>query len=157
MLLTVMPMTACGDSDGPVVPRQPEAPRPPEKPGDGDDGSGATDTSLRVRVGELVFTAMLEDNATTRAFTALLPMTVTMGELNGNEKYCYLDRNLPVNASRPGTIRAGDLMLYGSNCLVLFYETFSSSYSYTTIGRLNHPSGLAAAVGQGSVMVTFEQ
>ena len=47
-------------------------------------------------------------------------------------------------------------MLYGSNCIVLFYETFSSSYSYTRIGRLDNPSGLASDLGRGNVSVTFE-
>ena len=34
-------------------------------------------------------TASLRDNPTTRALLERLPMTVTMGELNGNEKYFF--------------------------------------------------------------------
>ncbi|MBQ7697087.1 MAG: hypothetical protein IJT35_00695, partial [Paludibacteraceae bacterium] len=55
----------------------------------------------------------------------------------------------------PGTIEAGDLLLYGNNCVVLFYETFSSSYSYTRIGKLTSADGLKAALGTGNVSVTF--
>ncbi|WP_207632882.1 cyclophilin-like fold protein [Foetidibacter luteolus] len=40
------------------------------------------------------------------------------------------------DASNLGTIETGDLMLYGSSTLVLFYKTFSSSHSYTTITRV---------------------
>ena len=47
-------------------------------------------------------------------------------------------------------------MLFGSDCLVLFYESFSSSYSYTRLGSVDDPSGLAAVLGQGSVEVTFQ-
>ena len=47
-------------------------------------------------------------------------------------------------------------MLYGSDCIVLFYETFRTSYSYTQIGRLDSTSGLPDAVGAGSVAVRFE-
>ena len=46
-------------------------------------------------------------------------------------------------------------MLYGSNCLVLFYESFPTSYRYTPVGRVDDPSGLADVVGHGNVQVTF--
>ena len=112
--------------------------------------------NLSISVGGQTFTATLQDNPTTRALLEQLPMTVTMGELNGNEKYFYMDESLPTNAQRPGQIHAGDLMLYGSDCLVLFYESFSSSYSYTTLGQITDPDGLASALGRGSVEVTFQ-
>ena len=76
-----------------------------------------------------------------------------MQELNGNEKYYFFDSSLPTNASRPAGIHTGDLMLYGTNCLVLFYKDFATSYSYTPLGRLVDPAGLAAALGAGSVTV----
>lgn len=46
--------------------------------------------------------------------------------------------------------------LYGSDCLVLFYEDFQSSFSYTRLGYLEEPEGLSEAAGSGSVTVTFE-
>lgn len=87
---------------------------------------------------------------------ALLQLTLNMTELNGNEKYHHLSTRLPRDAISPGTIQSGDLMLYGNNSLVLFYKTFETSYSYTRLGRIDDPSGLAAAVGPESVIVTFE-
>ena len=82
-------------------------------------------------------------------------MTISMSELNGNEKYYYMSNPLPVNAERPGNIHAGDLMLYGSDCLVLFYESFSSGYSYTRLGRVDDSAGLAEVLGTGDVEVTL--
>ena len=83
-------------------------------------------------------------------------MTVNMSEMNNNEKYYYLPENLPTASSNPGRIQTGDLMLYGSSCVVLFYKTFSTSYSYTRLGRVDNPVGLASALGSGNVTVTFE-
>jgi len=68
-----------------------------------------------------------------------------------------LPDNLPTNASNLRTIQAGDLMIYGSNTLVLFYKTFATSYSYTKLGRINDTEGLATTVGSENVTVTYER
>jgi hypothetical protein len=116
-----------------------------------------TDTSkMKITIGKNIFTATFYNNATATAFKAKLPMTINMTALNENEKYFDLPNALPANASNPGTIQNGDLMLYGSNTLVLFYKTFSTSYSYTRIARIENPSGLATVLGSGNVTVTFE-
>jgi hypothetical protein len=73
-----------------------------------------------------------------------------------NEKYYYLPNSLPKNSSNPETIKNGDLMHYGSKTLVLFYKTFSTSYSYTKLGSVDDVTGLASALGSGNVTVTFE-
>ena len=106
-------------------------------------------------VGERRFAITVTDNAAARAFAAQLPLTLDMSELNGNEKHAELPNALPANASRPGTIRNGDLMLYGADTLVVFYSTFDSSYSYTRLGRVNDPAGLAKALGRRGVRVAF--
>ena len=114
-------------------------------------------TPINIIIGSKTFTATLADSETGEAFAALLPLTVTMNELNGNEKYHYLSSSLPTAAYQPGIIHAGDLMLYGNNCVVLFYKTFNSGYSYTRIGALDDPSGLSDALGTGNVSVRFEK
>lgn len=124
--------------------------------GDGNNGNDSTDNKLRIRIGTSTFTATLLNNPTVTAFKARLPMAVEMSELNGNEKLYNFSSSLPTNSANPGTISTGDLMLYGSNTLVLFYQSFPTSYRYTRLGRIDNPSGLAAAVGRGSVIVTFE-
>ena len=125
----------------------------PDNPSEGKPNGG---TKITVTVGSSEFSLTLADNETAKAFKDLLPLTLNMSELNGNEKYDYLSGGLPTNAVKPGTIHAGDLMLYGSNCVVLFYKTFSSSYSYTRIGWVDDVKGLATALGGGSVTVKFE-
>lgn len=130
----------------------------PEKPDNNNDNNNndPMNNQVKITVGRASFSLILADNATAAAFKALLPLTLNMSEMNGNEKYYYLTDDLPTASSNPGTIQTGDLMLYGSSCLVLFYESFRTSYSYTRIGRVDNASGLAAALGSGSVNVTFE-
>jgi len=91
--------------------------------------------NITIRIGDKAFTATLSDNATAAALKKLLPVSITMTELNGNEKYFRLPTSVPTQESRPSSIQTGDLMLYGSNTLVLFYKSFPTTYSYTRIGR----------------------
>ncbi len=118
--------------------------------------TNSDDIKMKITIGSAVFTASFNNNATAIAFNEKLPMTIHMKELNGNEKYFDLSSKLPANPSNPGTIQSGDLMLYGSGTLVLFYKSFKTSYSYTRIGRIEKPAGLAAALGSGNVTVIFE-
>lgn len=115
----------------------------------------ASEIAIALTVNGRTFSAALLDNETARQLAEQFPLTLNMSELNGNEKYFYMDRELPTDAYQPGQINAGDLMLYGNNCLVLFYESFSSGYSYTRLGRVDDPAGLAEALGAGSVEVVF--
>lgn len=73
-------------------------------------------------------------------------------ELNGNEKYIYMDSSLPINSSNPKHIEVGDIMLYGSNCLVIFYKSFDTNYSYTKIGHIDNLHNL----GSDSIIARFE-
>ena len=80
----------------------------------------------------------LENNSTTSALIKLLPLELSMNDLNGNEKYVYLNESLPTNTYSPNHVEAGDVMLFGENCLVIFYESFDTSYSYSKIGHINN-------------------
>lgn len=111
---------------------------------------------IQLKIGEKKFTATLLDSPTSKAFKALLPLTLNMDELNNNEKYAQLPQSIPTKASVSVSIQSGDLMLYGSRTLVLFYKSFSTSYSYTKIGKIDDVTGLLAALGGGDVKVVFE-
>lgn len=80
----------------------------------------------------------LENNKTVKELKDLLPLKLNMQELNGNEKYAYLDKELTTNSYNPKKIKKGDIMLFGNNCLVLFYKDFETTYSYTKIGHINN-------------------
>ena len=124
--------------------------------GDNNNNDSMTNSKINIKIGSKFFKATLFDNSSAKTFKAMLPVTLNMSELNGNEKFYDFSNNLPSNASNPATIQNGDIMLYGARTLVLFYKTFSTSYSYTRIGKVDDLSGYAAALGSGNVTVTYE-
>lgn len=158
VLSLTMNVSACSPDDSPLSSEIPETEQPDNK-GKEDPENKEENKNMKftVRIGSKTFTATLANNETAKAFRAVLPMTIEMSELSNNEKYYYLPSSLPTISSRPDTINNGDIMLYGSNCLVVFYKTFSTSYSYSRIGTVDNPSQFQSALGTGSVTVVFEQ
>ena len=108
---------------------------------------------VKIMINNNLYTINLEDNETTRVFIDLLPLEIVMNELNGNEKYIYLDNSLPTNTYSPKHINKGDVMLYGNNCLVIFYKSFDTAYSYTKIGHIDNLEDL----GNGRIKVKIEK
>lgn len=134
----------------PALSPAPAESKPPEQPKE-----EVTMPAVNIQVGNKNFTATLYNNDTVRALLEKLPLTLNMDELNGNEKFFFFSEKIPANGESVRNIRAGDLMLYGSDCLVLFYKSFSTSYSYTRLGHMEDAAGLAEALGSGSTEVTF--
>jgi len=120
-----------------------------------DPSEPLTMIDARLTVGNKVFSAKLYKNQTTQALIELFPLTIEMSELKGNEKYYYLSNALPTASQQPGELHAGDIMLYGDNCLVVFYKTFTSSYEYTRLGYVEDAARFAQAVTEGNTKVIF--
>lgn len=120
-----------------------------------DNSDTVTEQKIRISVGGQSFTAILADTKAAEEFAALLPLTMNMSELNGNEKYYYLNETLTTDSKVPDMIHTGDIMLYGSSCIVLFYEDFPTSYSYTPIAHIEDTNGLKSALGSGNVTISF--
>ena len=114
-----------------------------------------SDKQITITVGDKSFTAVLYDNKTADELYSRLPLTLNMSELNGNEKYYNFDKSFSTDSKIAGHISVGDLKLYGDDCLVLFYDSFTSGYSYTNIGYIEDTNGLAEALGSGNVTVEF--
>ena len=106
---------------------------------------------INVIINNKEYNLNLEDNKTVEELLELLPIEEEMTELNGNEKYLYLDKSLSTSSSNPKHINKGDVMLYGDNCLVIFYKSFDTTYSYTKIGHIDNLEDL----GSSNITVKF--
>ena len=119
--------------------------------------SGTGGTAVKIKVGNKSFNGVFYDNDTAKALLKSMPLKLKMSELNGNEKYRYLNKDFPTDEKRVKRVKAGDIMLYGSDCLVIFYKSFDTSYEYTKVGRITNPKGLKKAAGKKSVTVRFSK
>lgn len=92
---------------------------------------------ITIKVGDSTLKAVLEDNESAKALKELLaegPLTISASNYGGFEKVCSLGRELPNNDSQT-TTHAGDLCLYNSNQIVIFYG--SNSWAYTKLGKIS--------------------
>ena len=110
-------------------------------------------TNINVSINNKKYNVIIENNESAKSFINLLPQEFNMQELNGNEKYVYMDSSLPTNPIKPKHIKSGDIMLYGSDCLVIFYKSFDTNYSYTKIGHIDNLPDL----GNDSIIAKFEK
>lgn len=111
---------------------------------------------INLIINNKTFTATLENNQTVQELIQNFPMTLNMSDLHSNEKYNYLSSSLTTNSNIPSMINAGDIKLYGNNCLVVFYDNFRNSYSYTNLGKVDNVDDFVAELGSGSVNIRFE-
>ena len=108
-----------------------------------------------LQIGDSAFTATLESNTAVDALVEMMndaPVTIQMRDYSGFEKVGSLGTSLETDDSRT-TTRAGDIVLYNGNQIVVFYG--SNSWSYTRLGKIDDLSGWEDALGSGDVTVTF--
>jgi len=115
------------------------------------------DNIMNIQIGNTVLKAGLSDNPSVDAFKELLkkgPLAIDMSDYGSFEKVGSIGTTLPSDDKRI-TTSPGDIMLYSSNQIVMFYG--SNSWSYTRIGRIEGmtESELKEAFGAGNVEVIF--
>ena len=114
-----------------------------------------TEMRIRIQVNGSTFYAVPEENEAIRALVELMeqaPVTIAMSDYAGFEKVGPLGQSLPASDSQTVT-RAGDIVLYNSSNIVIFYG--SNSWSYTRLGHIEDLTGWEEALGGGDVTVTF--
>ena len=101
------------------------------------------------------YEAILYDNSTTKELIKKFPITITMSDLNGNEKYYNFSKSFSTSSENVASINKGDIMLFGDNCLVIFYKSFSTRYKYTKLGYIKNTEDLENSLGKGDIEITF--
>lgn len=111
--------------------------------------------SILLQIQDQSFTLTLYDTKPASALRERLPFSLHMHELNGNEKYAALPQALPAKDVVIKKVNAGDVMLYQTDTLVIFYESPITSYQYTPIGKIEETFLLKEALGKGEIEVKF--
>jgi hypothetical protein len=90
-----------------------------------------------VEINGVEYNMTLENNLAAMDLLSIAPIEMDMEDLNSNEKYNYLSYSLSDSDTYTGTINKGDVMLYQSNCIVIFYKDFETTYSYIKLGHID--------------------
>lgn len=165
ILASALGLSSCGNveqSNSPVTePKTPESKTErleTSVPTDNDNNTEVTNemTTIQVIINGQEFEAVLNDNEAARQFKEMLPMQLDMEDLHDNEKYFYFSDDFDTADQELKEIHEGDLLIYDSKCLVLFYESFETTYQYTPLGKISDTAGLKEALGTGTVSISFQ-
>lgn len=114
---------------------------------------------IRLTIADRETTATLIPSATTRDFVSLLPLTLTMNDLFGREKFGHLPRAISEEGERVRTYKAGDVAYWSpGRDLAIFYRRDGQPIpapGLIIIGRLD--GNADALSGPDAVRVTIER
>ena len=112
--------------------------------------------TMKMTINDTEVNVAWENNASVRALADLAkdgPVTIQMDPYGGFEQVGSIGATLPSNDTNIKT-KAGDIMLYTSDHMVIFHG--SNSWAYTRLGRITDKSGseLRNLLGGSGVTVT---
>src|SRR5262249_55518678 len=81
----------------------------------------ATTMKIRITLNDKTITATLIDSETTRDFISLLPLTLTMNDLFGREKFGHLPRSISEGGKRTRIYEVGDVIYWSPGPDVAMY------------------------------------
>lgn len=103
-----------------------------------DNTFGENMQEIILKVNNKEYEAVLYDNYATRELIKNFPISITMNDLHENEKYYNFSKRFSTSNENVGNVNKGDIMLFGDNCLVIFYKSFSTHYRYTKLGYIKN-------------------
>lgn len=118
----------------------------------------ANSMKINIKVKDKVVTATLIDSKTTQDFVSLLPLTLTMNDLFGREKFAHLPRAISEEGERTKTYEVGDIIYWSLGPDVAIYYRHDGEEipdpGIIAIGKID--AGVEAFNVPGSVEVTIE-
>ena len=117
----------------------------------------AKEKMLRMMIGDTAVAVDWENNESVEALKNLCaetPLVIQMSMYGGFEQVGPVGTRLPSSDVQTRT-SAGDIVLYSSSQIVVFYG--SNSWAYTRLGHITDrdPAGMAALLGNGDVKITI--
>jgi hypothetical protein len=142
---------ACGADNSTISGPQPARPTATSFKGTGS-------MKIRLKVEDKLITATLTDSKTAQDFVSLFPLTLTMNDLFGREKYGHLPRAISDEGKRTRTYEVGDIVYWSPGPDVAIYYRHDGQAipapGIIVIGKIE--SGVEALNVPGSVRVTVE-
>lgn len=113
---------------------------------------------LRITANGKVMTATMADNETARDFVAMLPLTLTMDDLFGREKFATLPKAASQGGPRQHAYRVGQIAYWSpKNDVAIFYRHDGQTVPSPGLIILGEVDAGVEALGvSGRVTVTFE-
>ena len=126
----------------------------------GDEKTNKNGDSMKItlKIGDKALTATLIDSKTTRDFVSLLPLTLTMNDLFGREKFARLPRAISTEGKRTHTSEIGNIAYWSPGPdVAIFYRNNGEKIpnpGLIIIGKID--AGVEGFNVQGSVKVKME-
>jgi hypothetical protein len=117
-----------------------------------------TNMKIRISIADKVVIATVADNATARDFVSVLPLSMSMKDLFGREKYGDLPKALSENGPRKNTYEVGEIAYWSPDhqFAVYYHQDGEAIPSPGVIPIAKIDAGAEAFNVPGSVKVTIE-
>lgn len=107
--------------------------------------------NMKLIIGEIEVPVTWEDNESVSAIKDLLPLTIQMSMYGGNEQVGSIGQRIVSNDKQTRT-KSGDIVLYTSDQIVIFYG--SNSWAYTRLGHVDlSKNEMKDLLGNGNVSI----
>lgn len=158
LAIMIIALTSCDKSNSTPTPTTDEPSTTITAPSDDNQTTKEDESAnmkLTLKINDIEVDVIWTDNDSVRALKNLAKdgLTINMSKYGGFEQVGSITSTLPSSDTRI-TTNPGDIVLYSSNQIVIFYD--SNTWSYTKLGHINlSKSELTDLLGDEDVVITL--